>query len=558
MPSPHPEPEPHLNDRLPKPPTAWDSPGGSPLLRICWLLLGCSFLVIFGFILFVVLFKEPNPPAIETAEKAIPSQAEEPPSSPKLDDAPQKESQPIDSIPSASDRHRRSDRVERVLGSGFHAPERENVLPIAVSPPPQLPPPSSKAQSAAPPQANLTDTEFEKRLQMSAEDLRKQLQKVPELRLFSDLVVQNFREKEKNDESTVKGVPRDQIDFTYNAQMHNYMRQAGLKEGLPLLSGPSCLLDPDTAMVVQTLSKDLRSMGFVSVPGTTPRRSGSPKDKRGALEQWCDVNAIEKFRGALATLVQMLQVEDTDTRLILVRELAKADTPESTAVLAMRAMVDLSSEVRQAAVAALEKRPAAQYVLVLLQGLRYPWQPVADHAALALRKLKPQGIENKLIELLDHPDPALPAIDQRTKKPMVRELVRLNHMRNCLLCHAPSANAKDGLVRGLTPTPGQPLPRLYYAGQKGNYVRADTTFLRQDFSVNMPAIDVAPWPKEQRYDFVTRLRPAKPEEMTNITSKPVNYPQRDAVLYALRGLTGKDGGDSPAKWREMLDIATRK
>lgn len=215
---------------------------------------------------------------------------------------------------------------------------------------------------------------------------------------------------------------------------------------------------------------------------------------------------------------------------------------------------DLSPEVREAALAALQHRPAPQYVGVLLQGLRYPWPPVADRAALALRKLKPQGVAAKLLALLDQPDPSLPALNAM-KKPMVRELVRLNHLRNCLLCHAPSANDKDGLVRGLVPTPGQPLPALYYAGQSGNFVRADITFLRQDFSVNLPVEAAAPWPSEQRFDFITRLRPARPEEMPEVAAKPGEYPQREAVLYALRGLTDKNGGDSSEKWRALLGIA---
>ena len=401
----------------------------------------------------------------------------------------------------------------------------------------------------------------------------------------------------------MRGMPRDQVDFAFNVQLNKLMRQAGLKEGLPLQSGPNCQLTPSTAMIVQTLSKDLRDMGFVSVPGAPGRilsstgkvvaiaattiQNGTPTAKTEAFTEWCDINKVEKFRGALATLLQMLQVEDAPTRLILVRELAKVQSPGATLVLAKRAMVDLSPEVRDAAVAALEKRPAALYVPVLLQGLRYPLAPVADRAALALRKLKPEGAVPRLVALLDQPDPSLPVLDKRTKKPVVRELVRLNHLRNCLLCHSPSANDKDGLVRGLVPTPGKRLPRLYYAGQRGNFIRADITFLRQDFSVNLPLEAATPWPNEQRFDFITRVRPAKPEdlakiaakpgelpkiaakpgelskiaakqgELSKIAAKPGNYPQREAVLYALRGLTGKDGGDSSAKWGELLGIAVK-
>lgn len=552
----HPERRLHSPDPQPKATPAAASSSGTLLLRICWLLLGSAFVLVFGFILFVVLFKGPNVPATAPVEQTIATKETEAP--PKTDDNAEHELLPTAPKPATNDR--RPDGVERVLGNSFH-PSRPDDAP------PPLPPPPLKSQPATLPQASPqlpavpktkdADAAFEGRLQASAEDLRKQLQDVTELRLFSDLVVQNFRAKEQNDERTMKGVPRDQIDFAYNAQLNKYMRQAGLKEGLPLLSGPKCQLDPETASIVQTLSKDLRDMGLVSVPGAARRRNGSPKEKLEAFQQWCDVNTVEKFRGALATLLQVLQVEDAPMRLLLVRELAKAQGPEATAALAKRAMVDLSPEVRQSAAAALEKRAPQQYAPVLLQGLRYPWPPVADHAALALRKLKPQGVVPRLIDLLDKPNPSMPVLDPLTKKPMVRELVRLNHMRHCLLCHAPSASDKDGLVRGLVPTPGQPLPRLYYAGQKGNYARADMTFMRQDFSVNLPMIAAAPWPNEQRYDFVTRVRPAKPEEMVETTSKPGNYPQRDAVLYALRGLTGKDGGDSSDQWRKSLGMAVR-
>ena len=521
---------------------------GALLLRICWLLLGSTVFIVFGLTLFVILIKGPRSPATTLAEETMAKRDKEMPA--------------LEPKPATNDR--RHEEVARILGGSSHVPPPDEAPSLTDAPPP-LPSPSLKSrptilppsspQAPAPPQTHNADVGFAKRLQASAEELRDQLLAVPELRLFSDLAVQNFREKEKDDERSVKGVQRDQIDYAYNVQMNKYMRQAGLEEGLPLLSGRNCQLDPETARMVQILSKNLRDMGFVSVPGATTRQNHSPQTKVEAFKEWCDINKVEEFRGALATLLQILQVEDVPMRLLLVRELAKAPGSEYTAALATAALVDLSPEVRQAAVTALEKRPLGQYVPVLMQGLRYPWVPVADHAALALRKLKPEGVLPKLVALLDRPDPSLPVLDPQSKKAVVRELVRLNHLRNCLLCHAPSANDKDGLVRGLAPTPGQPLPRLYYAGQKGNYVRADIAFLRQDFSVNLPVAAAAPWPSEQRFDFVTRVRPAKPEEMAKIAAKPGNYPQRDAVLYALRGLTGKDGGETSAQWRELLGIA---
>ncbi|HTU18312.1 MAG TPA: HEAT repeat domain-containing protein, partial [Gemmataceae bacterium] len=279
-----------------------------------------------------------------------------------------------------------------------------------------------------------------------------------------------------------------------------------------------------------------------------------------AFQNWCDQNKVERFRGTVPTLMQMLQVEGEPTRLLLVRELTRIKNPASTAELVNRAVMDLSARVRGAAVAALSQRRAERYVPLLTRALRYPWPPVADHAAVALRTLQPQEAVAPLVGLLDLPSPSLPVFDAQKKQYAVRELVRLSHSRNCLLCHAASANQEDGLVRGLVPLPGMrpgnPAGRAYYSGAKGDFVRADITFLRQDFSLLLEE-DGTRRPSLQRYDFVTRLRAISPTEAADQSASSVNYPQRDAVLYALRGLTGKDGGDSSAKWRELLGIAAQ-
>jgi hypothetical protein len=330
---------------------------------------------------------------------------------------------------------------------------------------------------------------------------------------------------------------------------------------------------------VSELSKDLRGLGFVTNLGTssTPRFSqrpvADPADlndadglaarKTRAFQRWCDQHKVERLSETVPTLVQMLQIEDEPTRLLLVRELARIKSAASTAELADRAVMDLSPQVRRAAVAVLSDRSTRQYVPILTRALRYPWPPVADHAAVALRTLQPQEAVAPLVDLLDQPSPSLPALDANTGKYSVRDLVRLNHLRNCLLCHAVSANKDDGLVRGLVPTPGLPLGTSagsgdgYYSGE-GDTVRADITYLRQDFSNVLLDKGVAPWPTRQRYDFVTRLRVVPPDVAAERSASPSNYPQRDAVLYALRGMTGKDGGDSSENWRELLGIARDK
>jgi hypothetical protein len=615
---------PRTND--PSHPAAGTPSSGDRVLRLAWLMLGTMFVIVFAIVIVTVVLKSGSGPGNgETTQQAA-DDRETPPAKPDAN----REPPPAPVGDSTADRLVRVDDVHRVLGSSF-TPSPENEAPLVLDPPlppphppvldssktpspplsdsPPLPtpkpkdpvpptpkpkdpvPPTPKPEDPAPPPPKPADTPkepprpvavnpdavVEQRLRATESEERERLLAVPELRLFSDLEIQAFREKENSTPQIQirrKGLPATSPRYVANVQLNRAMLQAGLKAGLPLRLGAGARLDPATATVVQTLSKDLRDMGFVSVPGTPTRvirraaagfanpttiDNASPKDKMEAFKQWCDTNKIEKFNGALATLLQMLQVEDVPTRLVLVRELAKVKSAGSTAALAKRAIVDLSPEVREAAVATLEKRPTSQYVPVLLQGLRYPLPPVADRAALALRKLKPEKAVPKLIDLLDQPDPSLPVLDKRSKKSRVREVVRLNHMRNCLLCHDTSANAQDGLVRGLVPTPGKPLPRLYYASRTGDFVRADTTFLRQDFSVSLPVKGDPPWPDEQRFDFVTRVRTLTPDEIAKIPVKPgLDYPQRQAVLYALRGLTGKDAGIESDKWRDLLGIAKDK
>jgi hypothetical protein len=134
----------------------------------------------------------------------------------------------------------------------------------------------------------------------------------------------------------------------------------------------------------------------------------------------------------------------------------------------------------------------------------------------------------------------------------------MNHMSNCLLCHAPSLS-KDDLVRGRIPVPGQEMPPAYYGATTGQFVRADTTFLRQDFSVVQPVPNPGKWLGQQRYDYMLRTRKATTKEvafhMALQKEKKLDTPymQRDAVLFALRGITGKDLGSKSEAWTELLN-----
>jgi hypothetical protein len=275
-------------------------------------------------------------------------------------------------------------------------------------------------------------------------------------------------------------------------------------------------------------------------------------------------------------------------RQILVDALAEIPGPPASLALAERAVFDLHPDVRLAALVALSGRPPEEYEPALISGLRYPWPAVADHAAEALIALNRREAVPKLIPLLDARPPAEPyAVEKGKKKvPVVPELVRLNHLRNCLLCHFPSFSPLDP-VRGAVPNSGRRLPVSALGGRspggsgggwgKGGgaggaktqyttvftWVRADITYLKQDFSVTQPVPDHGKfWPAEQRFDYLLRLRPLDKEEIVLLKDRPEDaptaWPQREALLFALRELTGENHGPTVAGWKRLYSPITGK
>jgi len=134
--------------------------------------------------------------------------------------------------------------------------------------------------------------------------------------------------------------------------------------------------------------------------------------------------------------------------------------------------------------------------------------------------------------------------------------VGINHLRNCLLCHASSHDAADP-GRSPVPKPGEPLPVVYYQSARADAVRADITYLRQDFSAMQIVEKPDKWPNVQRFDYVVRTRELNAGELNQYVNDragcdPSDYPQRSAVLFALRELSGEDAGKSSADWRRLL------
>jgi hypothetical protein len=362
-----------------------------------------------------------------------------------------------------------------------------------------------------------------------------------------------------------------------HALLEEAVKQADLK-GLPLREAKDCQKKKESALVMQAVSRYFRR-----IDGASARRMRQDVSRSqaimedGELVRTLDKDLLKRIRETskearalaketkwdgkisseeLAVIVQMLQVKGPTVRMQVLKMLDDCKEAPASILLAQRALFDLESDVREAAVAALKKRPRSQYRQVLLDGLRHPWPPVAAHAAEAIAELGDIGAAPQLAERLDQPDPCAPTPDAKGHW-VVRELVGVNHLRNCLLCHAPSHQESDP-GRSPIPNPSEPLPVVYYEGKlKGDVVRTDITYLRQDFSAMQYVENPDKWPNLQRIDYIVRTRELTAAEVTRYlnakaASNLADYLQRSSVLYALRELTGEDAGSSSAEWRRLL------
>jgi hypothetical protein len=317
--------------------------------------------------------------------------------------------------------------------------------------------------------------------------------------------------------------------------------------GLPFIRGPACRKPQADARDMETASRYLlqfKALSLRSVKGGDSDFSFAEEiETEGELAARLAKEPHVHGVAAAPAVAQVLQGEATPARLVLIELLSEVHTAAASAAIADRAMFDLSPQVRMAARLALVGRPPKEYRQRLFAGLRYPWPPVADHAAEALAAVGDVDSLPELTALVDLPDPAAPFRNEQGLF-VKHELVRVNHLRNCLLCHAASNSTKD-LVRGAMPIPGEQLPKVYYCEPRASFVRADITFLRQDFSIQRRVANAAPWPTLQRYDYFVRTRELTKTELDAVTS-PENgkvqrssYPQRMAVLYALGELMAR-------------------
>jgi hypothetical protein len=430
------------------------------------------------------------------------------------------------------------------LASGRTPPAAAQPSGVAVRVTPLAPPaisavasPPAKTTPALPVVAPTSptrpaDAPFKRLDLLSDEALRKQLLQVTEIAL----------DKVPNTSNALFAAAVPGSGMTYPGPA-TLLRDRAEFSGLPFVRLADARLRPARAKQLDTLSRTLHAHVQACTAGNGPEARPDAGALRKLLSESREGCPQWNEPGALPALLQILQVEEAPVRQVLVDLLGEMDDPRACSALAVRALVDLSAEVRRAAVRALARRPRRAYRAVLLAGFRYPWPPVAAHAAEALVALRDTAAVGQLEALLDEPPPAQPSptVANLPGTLAVRELVRVNHLNNCVLCHPPSFQTKDP-VRGATPLAGRAVASHggYGGGTENLFVRADVTFLRQDFSIRQPvARPPANTPSIERFDYLVRVRaPTSADWKRYHDNKDLLMREyRDAIDFALRELS---------------------
>ncbi len=318
--------------------------------------------------------------------------------------------------------------------------------------------------------------------------------------------------------------------------------------GLPFRLGPDAVLPRDRATAMNALSKELRDViqknsdpdTFRPDPDKLYSALGADRPAKRDQKVWANAEAIP-------CIEQMLQAEGKTVRRMSCEMLRNLPGRASTETLARWAVFDTDPDNRAAAVAALRDRNPAEVTGLLVSHLRYPWARAVEHACEALIALDCTDAIPALAAAYQQPDPdapfevATPGLQWQTFR---REVVRVNHLRNCVLCHVPSFETTD-LVRGAIPdlnSPPPPPTTPAYYNSSSSFVAAEVTYLRQDFSVVQPVANPGKWPTHQRYDYLVAVR----RTTSPVADGPsVASPYRAAIWSALRELSGRDPDQNP-------------
>jgi hypothetical protein len=342
--------------------------------------------------------------------------------------------------------------------------------------------------------------------------------------------------------------------------------------GMPFLMGQECRTCEEQARIFAAiafrLNQSMRNARNQDHTDIAEFLDSSIKQVKGQVSK---TNLDYYYRASVAAAVQILMPESERFRVGLARYLATVPHVDATRALARLTIFSAEDEVRAAAIEGLKLRREKDYADVLLAGFQYPLAPVSKRAAEAIVKLDRKDLIANLVDVLDQSDPRLPAKKTVEGKEVavVHELVRVNHNRSCVLCHAPgnTENVPEGGLTVAVPLPTEPLPKPSDGGYQSVpppspdiVVRIDMTYLRQDFSMMMPVSDPHPWPEKQRFDFFVRTRVLTAQEAQAYepcceADEPGRLsPYHRAALYALRELTGRDAAPTAATWRTMLKL----
>jgi hypothetical protein len=351
--------------------------------------------------------------------------------------------------------------------------------------------------------------------------------------------------------------------------------------GMPFLLGGECRTDEEQAQLFSKVVRLIRRASFNSevdeLKGTTATGGAYAKAVWDDLTKGISPQALRVADAPLASregesdpviepaiVAALMQIVTPGSEIYgprLPKHLASIPHVDATRALAKLALFSPDAEVREAAIDALRARRRDEYSGALLDAFHYPLPTAAQRAGEAIAKLGRTELVGNLVEILEQRDPRLPKtqfVNGKNVK-VLRELVRVNHQRNCVLCHAPgnTADTPGNVLQGEVPRPADPLPvsSAYYSLQQSPdiMVRVDVTYLRQDFSLVLPVEDSGPWPAEQRFDFFVRKRIISDEEAAEYDRQLRKTPQpyHIAALQALRALTGRYAA-SPEAWRAWL------
>ncbi len=440
--------------------------------------------------------------------------------------------------------------VEPVVAAPVPAVQSEGVepvLPWAPLPPERQLPPETTRPSPEPESDNIALVSHDEAVQDVDADASVEASSAP-----NDLAAQleravtlDFNPIKANPKpGEIRNVARGSSTPLTQEEQYAQLANPSDLAGLPILGEDQCHKSAEEVKELARVSQHMASINRNRISAGAGFFSYS--QEMGVEQEVIKFIDESKFDAtSVSPLVQIVQVCGDFVRLRLVDVLSSIEGPEASRALADRALFDLSAEVRAAATASLKRRDRGEYRARLLDGFRYPLPAVAFHAAETLVALGDTDALPRLKELLDDADPSEPfAAEDGTLQRT--ELVRVNHLRNCLLCH-PRSGAGSGQIVGAVPTPGRPLPQLYYQSSTSDSVRAEVTYLKQDFSVIQFVSDRGPWPELQRFDFLVRTRSLTDEEQQEQAESGLtdangvsSYPQREAVLFAIKGLGATD------------------